>query len=191
MSKKLHISYELFDLIYPVGSVYISVNNINPSILFGYGTWELLNISEHGGILVQYDADNPWFDLPGQNHGSGYGPGDWSTHDTTLTVNQIPAHTHGSKTLKGYFRTRRYNGGNLDISLQASGICSSGEATWSGSHGYINAGGANKTNPTLDQISINATHEHTSVGGGEGHRHLHVPPYMTVCMWKRVPDPED
>lgn len=170
---------------FPIGFVMITVTNTNPGT-FTIGTWELINISSDGGILVQYDADNGYFDLPGENHGSAYGPGSWNSAGTSLTVDQLPAHTHGSKTLKGYFRTRRYNGGNLDISLQANGICSGDEATWSGSHGYINAGGANKTNPTLDQISINASHEHNSVGKGAEHKHLVVPPYITVCMWKRV-----
>lgn len=189
MSKKLHISYELFDLIYPVGSVYISVNNINPSILFGYGTWELINISSDGGILVQYDADNGYFDLPGQNHGSSYGPGSWSTHETTLTVNQIPAHTHGSKTLTGTITFRDANTSDHNTVLDATGITSFGKSKWSGTHAGLST--SQMSTYYYNNVTVKATHEHTSVGGGQGHRHLCVPPYMTVCMWKRVPDPED
>lgn len=32
-------SVSLIDMIYPIGSIYMSVNNVNPSTLFG-GTWE-------------------------------------------------------------------------------------------------------------------------------------------------------
>ena len=33
------IDYSIYDAIYPIGSVYISVNSTNPSLLFG-GVWE-------------------------------------------------------------------------------------------------------------------------------------------------------
>ena len=31
---------DLFNMIYPVGSIYMSVNSVNPSVLFGFGVWE-------------------------------------------------------------------------------------------------------------------------------------------------------
>ena len=75
---KLKIAQELLDIIYPVGSIYLTINNINPQTLFG-GTWE--NMS--GGYL--YGARNSI----GQTSLNG-----WGTQSTALTVSQIPKHGH-------------------------------------------------------------------------------------------------
>ena len=64
------------DLIYPVGSIYMSVNNTNPGTLFG-GTWEQIQ----GKFLL------------GQS--SGHAGGSTGGAETvTLTTAQLPSHTH-------------------------------------------------------------------------------------------------
>lgn len=41
MSKKEYIDKEqLFELVYPVGSIYLSAAAVSPSTLFGIGKWE-------------------------------------------------------------------------------------------------------------------------------------------------------
>jgi len=65
-----------FDDIYPVGSIYISVNNVNPSTLFG-GTWAQI---KDKFLLAA---------------GSAYSNGDTGGEAThTLTVNEMPSHSH-------------------------------------------------------------------------------------------------
>lgn len=65
-------------LAYPVGSIYIAYNHTNPGTLFG-GTWERLQ----GGFLWASQAG----DIIGQTGGE---------KEHTLTVNELPAHSHGS-----------------------------------------------------------------------------------------------
>lgn len=86
----LHLAQEIFKLIYPIGSIYLSTSTTNPSTYFG-GTWEQVAKESY---LLGYNGSNTWFDKPGQNKGSKNGPGGWNTGSTTLTINQIPGHTH-------------------------------------------------------------------------------------------------
>ena len=67
----------LFDLVYPVGSVYIAFNDINPSTLFG-GTWERIRNT----FLWAVGSD-------GQDLGLRGGEA-----EHTLTRNEIPNHDH-------------------------------------------------------------------------------------------------
>ena len=66
----------ILDNVYPVGSIYMSVNSTNPKNLFG-GTWEQIQ----GRFLFGMNSSYPAGSTGGE-----------ATH--TLTVSEMPAHTH-------------------------------------------------------------------------------------------------
>lgn len=73
------LSFEaIFNRIYPVGSIYISTNDINPSTLFT-GTWEKI--------------ENRFLLASGSSYQLGSTGGE-ATHK--LTINEIPSHTHNA-----------------------------------------------------------------------------------------------
>lgn len=67
---------DLIDVIYPVGSIYMSVNSTNPSVLFG-GTWEQIK--------------DTFLLATGDTYANGSTGGE-ATH--TLTKDEMPSHTH-------------------------------------------------------------------------------------------------
>ena len=71
----------IFDLIYPVGSFYISAKSTNPAILFG-GTWEQIQ----GRFLLGRSSSYPVGSMGGE-----------ATH--TLTISEMP--THGNHLMQG------------------------------------------------------------------------------------------
>lgn len=66
----------IIDIIYPVGSIYMSLNSANPSTLFG-GTWEQVKGRFLVGAGTKYKAGST---------------GGEATH--TLTLNEMPNHAH-------------------------------------------------------------------------------------------------
>lgn len=67
---------DLYDAMYPIGSIYLTMSSDNPSLLFG-GTWERIESRF----------------LYGSINGQGVGTtGGEETH--TLTVNEMPSHRH-------------------------------------------------------------------------------------------------
>lgn len=172
------ILQEWLNAVYPIGSIYLSVNSTNPGTLFG-GTWTQLQNRFLLGAGSSYTA------------GATGGAASVTSGGTALTTDQIPAHTHGSKSLTGYTHMRRQGnttaGANIIGVTGSSGIVSTSQVTWSGSHANIN-GTVNVTDPTIDRVTVDATHEHTSVGGGAAHKHTvsTMPPYLVVYMWQRT-----
>ena len=71
----------LMELIFPIGSTYITQSNTNPSTILNFGTWERLK----GRVLVGLDENDSNFNAVGKTGGE-------KTH--TLTVSEMPPHTH-------------------------------------------------------------------------------------------------
>lgn len=83
---KTNISIDARDLynVWPVGSIYISVNNTNPSTYFG-GTWVSFGA---GRCLVGVDTSQTEFNTVQKIGGE-------KTH--TLNTNEMPSHSHTLK----------------------------------------------------------------------------------------------
>ena len=90
----LHISYNdledtptiptmsaIFNAVYPVGTIYTSVSNANPGLVFG-GTWVAFG---SGKTLIGVDTGDSDFNASEKSGGS-------KTH--TLTIDEMPSHNH-------------------------------------------------------------------------------------------------
>lgn len=75
----------IIDIIYPVGSIYMSVNNTSPAVLFG-GTWQQIEGRTLVGVGTGTDANNTSVSFTAEQTGGEY------TH--TLLTNEMPSHSH-------------------------------------------------------------------------------------------------
>ena len=161
--------------VYPVGSIYISVNdNFNPNDVFP-GTWVSFG---KGRTLVGVDTSDPEFQ-------SSEDTGGEKMH--TLTVDELPEHNHDvtveSKELKGSVWNFVGQNANYGPGNSTSGVFSKGG---DGTCFYPSSTG--KATGINDGFAMDATHNHTASASntGSGMAHNNMPPYITVYMWKRT-----
>lgn len=171
----------IVDIIYPIGSIYMSVNDISPQILFG-GTWERLEDKFLLGAGNTYTANDTGGNAThthsiGHTHGV---PGVAHTHTTgdhILTVSEIPSHTH--KTGIDGKNAGSYNTGVSSAYVyfdQTLGLNTT--ATGGGkAHNHGNTGSTTPNGTTTNSQS-------TTTSGSSSN----MPPYLVVYMWKRVED---
>ena len=157
---------------YPVGAIYMSLSAISPQTLFG-GTWARIGV---GRTLISAGGDaNAVVD---ENTYTGRGANSTSTtsfpvgetggelsHTLTAPA-EIPAHTHGPGTLKGYYKTR--------------GDDDSGKAV-RGSIDYVYS--AYDHNASAGSVVINSG---ATASTGSGGAHNNMSTYLAVYMWKRT-----
>lgn len=160
-----HPYAQFFDLMYPVGSIYLSTNAINPGTLFG-GTWERINDAFLWGTGTDANL--------GKTGGE-------ASH--TLTVNEMPSHTHTQNAHShgvGYITS---NGNYLPQNSKVIASFRTGSGIYEPSinGGITDIQPVGYTNANLIQ-SIAATNQNT--GGGQAHNNM--PPYLEVAIWKRI-----
>lgn len=163
----------LVDLIYPVGSIYMSMSSTSPSTLFG-GTWERLGV---GRTLVSAGGDGAVLDT---NSYTGRGTVNMNASwfpvgetggemDHTLTTGELASHNHSANSDSSYkFAVTQGN-----LYAQADKRLA---PTNSGGPYYV------ATTDTNRGIDEKATTQNT--GSGTGHNTMQ--PYLSVYMWKRT-----
>lgn len=143
--------------IYPVGSIYMSINATNPATLFG-GQWEQLKDKFLLGC--------------GDNYQNGATGGE-ALH--TLTASEMPSHKHSATTnntgghrhtFKGWWTTK----GDGSATYACVARTTQNDAVEYGS--FATAGDHTHT------VTVNNT--------GDSQAHNNMPPYLAVYMWKRI-----
>ena len=150
------------NLIYPVGSIYMSVKNASPETFLG-GTWVAWG---SGRVPVGIDISDTDFNGVEKTGGE-------KTH--VLTENEMPKHKHTGTEQEAQkfniqqdstFETKRYTASFTAETMQtASNAVANPNGSFSGSGEVVVEHGI-------------------TVGGGQPHSILQ--PYITCYMWKRV-----
>lgn len=152
----LHLAQEIIDILWPVGSVYISTDASNPSNKFG-GTWSQIT----GGFIYGTTSTSGTKGTTG-NTGTttNTGKASGNTGSTTLTTSQIPSHSHT------YYSTTD-SGNTTDFGL----IFDTGQGRWTA---YANQ------EKTTVSTGGGGGHTHTL------NSHQHTIPYIVCYVWKRT-----
>lgn len=106
----------IIDIIYPIGSIYMSTNSIEPSVLFG-GTWEALG----GRFLVGADSGIPLGSTGGDwTHYHGLGSG-YACVGMQANGNSTVCHVRTSTKFLGnsYTNGGADGGGGFDVPMNA------------------------------------------------------------------------
>lgn len=161
---------------YPVGAIYISYKATSPSSLFG-GSWtQLKNAYLFATNATSGDKGT------GSGTGTGTGAASGNTAATTLSLSQIPSHSH---TVNNHDHAQRTigNDGNVNPWVSNSSGSSAGVRTQQQT-AWHNSGKA--------QVYTYGSSPGTNAQGGGGshthglNSHTHTVPYLEVYVWKRT-----
>jgi microcystin-dependent protein len=169
---------ETIDAIWPVGSIYLSVNNINPGTRLPGTTWELWG---SGKVPVGVNTSDSSFNTPEKTGGS-------KTH--TLQENEMPSHKHSlsgaSAEISGTTGTESQAHNHMywgDATPGTSYVWRYSSLGVSNAAGFL-TGGENQTHTHDFEGTVDLSGDTGNKGSGLAHNNLQ--PYITCYMWKRI-----
>lgn len=177
---------ELLSLVYPVGSIYTSVNNTNPGSFLG-GTWVSFGA---GRTLIGVNSSDNDFSAAQKTGG---------TKQVTLSTDQMPSHTHTGSTDSGD-GNHNHNARTAEASLEGTFTAFRGTTGGIVSRVGESSDNVGGTGTTRENLKITADHQHQININNSG-AHVHdfttesaggsepvdiLPPYITVYFWRRT-----
>ena len=193
----------MLNTVYPIGSIYMSVNNTNPSTIFG-GTWVAwgsgkvpvgVNTSETEFNSVEkiggYKSENytPLGTVANHRLTASESGLRWHGHNHNISVNnnggfwssEAGAHDHNIKANK------LASGGGTYPVISGQGSDQYSANTWANNHSHwIPEHGHGISGGVFDNGSWDAEHAHNHGFSGTQASISHLQPYITCYMWKRT-----
>lgn len=169
----------IVNMIYPVGSIYTSLTNDKPEILFPGTSWILLE----DGYYLKNSTESV-------NQKGGAATHSHVTGDHTLTVDELPKHSHAftGKEIKGTVSDiLRYDSDATDKDEAPTGCFTweeYGSRTWEGADGK--KAGLKITFKATPSGDISQTGNNKSHSHGNTTEVSSDPLYITCHMWKRT-----
>lgn len=183
--KLAQLNSDLLEKVYPVGSIYVSVNNTNPGNIFG-GTWERFAEGQTIFGFKESDIDFSRGKSGGEKeHILTVSEMPYHAHKVNSHTHAVPNHTHKIAS-SGAHRHGVY------IKQNASGTSGGRNVVWpEDGHNDIwesatpSAGGHTHTVNSSGGCSTSDSAPNTdAIGNGKSHNNM--PPYITAFIWKRV-----
>lgn len=156
LSEEILTKKEIFEMIYPIGSIYMSVSSTNPKTLLGFGEWSAWG---SGRVPVGVNSSDTEFSSVEKTGGE-------KTH--TLIQNEMPNHRHNVELT--YYQNSTNFITNINRSNNGKIPAARSDATLYYYGTDFTEGGG------YTQI--------TNTGGSQAHNNLQ--PYITCYMWKRI-----
>lgn len=154
-AQELISNQNICDLIYPIGSIYLSVNSTNPSTLFG-GTWVQIQdrfLIGCGSYANGTTGGNQTINLSHVHTTAGH----------TLTINEMPSHTH-----------------EFGAKVGGTGTASG----WTPDSSAVEV--SNKSGYDLMKTGGGQSHSHGNTGSALSSSQSIMPPFLAVYIWKRT-----